>query len=59
MNYVQGRTSPTCAHATPEIAQTEAERLARLPDNIGREVFVLKAVKKCKVESAPTKWEEM
>ena len=38
-------------------AQEEAERLARLPDNIGREVVVLMAMASCTIKLIPVHWE--
>jgi len=44
-------------HATLAAAQTEAERLARLPENQGKDVYIFECVGKCKVEQTPVKWE--
>jgi len=44
-------------HYTFEGALIEAERLARLPDNRGKYVYVLEASNRCKVEPCPVKWE--
>jgi len=38
-------------------AQAEAERLARLPDVMGRNVHVFECIGKCKVESLPIRWD--
>ncbi len=43
-------------HYTLESAQTEAERLAKLPDNQGKEIYLFECVGKCKVEPIPVKW---
>ena len=44
-------------HRTLAGAQTEAERLARLPDVTGKNVYLFECIGKCKVESLPVKWE--
>ncbi len=44
-------------HWTLQGAQTEAERLARIPDNVGKCVYLFECVGKCKVEQTPVKWE--
>ena len=44
-------------HYMLEAAQTEAERLAKLPNIQGRNVFVFECVGKCKTEPMPVKWE--
>ena len=38
-------------------AEIEAERLARLPNVMGKSVYLFKCVGKCKVESLPVHWE--
>jgi len=42
---------------TLEDARTEAERLARLPDVMGRNVYVFECIGKCEVESLPIRWD--
>lgn len=44
-------------HWSLQRAQTEAERLARLPNIAGREVYIFECRGKCKVEQSPVKWE--
>ena len=44
-------------HPTLALAQNESERLARLPDNQGKSVYIFECVGKCKVEQAPVKWD--
>lgn len=44
MCFVEGSGSPTVKHPTPEIAKTEAERLARMT---GHRVHVLASVASC------------
>uniref|UniRef100_A0A6M3JGP5 Uncharacterized protein n=1 Tax=viral metagenome TaxID=1070528 RepID=A0A6M3JGP5_9ZZZZ len=39
-------------------AQVEAERLARLPDVMGRNVYVFECIGRCRVESLPIRWDE-
>ena len=46
-----------CRHSTQSSAVTEAERLARLPENAGKSVYVFECTGICKVEQAPVKWE--
>lgn len=41
MCFVQGGHPPVKVHETYDAALDEAERLAKLPDNIGREVHIL------------------
>lgn len=47
MVYVDGRRYPEKKHATQQSAETEAERLAQLPDNQGHYVYVLESVACC------------
>ncbi len=44
-------------HWTLAGAQTEAERLARLPDVQGKRVYLFECVGNCKVEQTPVRWE--
>jgi hypothetical protein len=44
MIFVEGGQSPTYRHQTLELARKEAERLATLPDNIGKNIFVLSSM---------------
>ncbi len=44
-------------HWTLAGAQREAERLARLPNVRGKEVYLFECVGKCKIEQTPVKWE--
>ena len=48
--YVEGEKAPMVKHSKPECACTEAERLARLPWNHGRKVYILSTVKVTFVE---------
>ena len=45
------------AHYDLEEAQIEAERLARLPANKGKTVYLLECIGKCKVDPIPVVWE--
>lgn len=47
MVYVDGRRNPEMKHATRQAAESEAERLAQLPDNQGRYIYVLESVACC------------
>jgi len=38
-------------------AEDEAERLARLPDVMGRNVYVLEYIEKCRVGELPVEWD--
>ena len=44
-------------HWTLQSAQTEAERLARLPNVQGKTVYLFECVGKCYTELMPVKWE--
>ena len=44
-------------HETLEKAQVEAERLVRLPENIGMRVYIFGCEGRCQVEATPVKWE--
>ncbi len=44
-------------HWTREGAQIEAERLARLPANQGKRVYLFECVGQCRAEPLPVKWE--
>ena len=44
-------------HATLAKAQAEAERLANLPDNQGKNVYLFECIGRCKTEITPVKWE--
>jgi hypothetical protein len=59
MLYVEGRSAPNVVHTGREEAEQEAERLARLKDNLGRSVYILQPIKCCKVEVPPVKWEKL
>jgi len=50
MLYVKGRSIPKVCHLSDEEALQEAARLARLPENVGRRVYLLEAVKYCFVD---------
>ena len=44
-------------HQILEDAETEAERLARLPENQGKCVYVFECIGKCETEQSPVRWE--
>ena len=44
-------------HSTLSSAMVEAERLARLPENAYKSVYVFECTGICKAEQAPVKWE--
>jgi len=46
-------------HATEEDARIEAERLAKLPCNEGRNVYVLQAIAFCQTEYPPVRFYDM
>ena len=56
MIWVEGKASPRVSHLDEEGVIQEAERLALLPDNIGRKVFILEATSYCEVQPLPIKW---
>ncbi len=44
-------------HHTLESAQLEAERLAQLPYNKGKTVYLFECLGKCRVAPYPVRWE--
>ena len=58
MCWVEGRLGPTRQHETLTDAKHEAERLARLPENEDRHVFVLAAVYACQAQEIPVLWDD-
>ncbi len=54
--YVDGKSMPTKKHLSLLDAQTEAERLAHLPDNLGRKVYILATDAYCQVVYPPINW---
>jgi len=40
-----------------EEAEDEAERLARLPDVQGKDVYVFECIEKCRVGALPVEWD--
>lgn len=48
--YVEGEKAPSVKHSDPVCAGNEAERLARLPWNHGRKVYILSTIKVVFVE---------
>jgi hypothetical protein len=45
-------------HSYKDAAIQEAERLARLPDNAGKKVYILEVICYCKTEIKPVIWVE-
>jgi hypothetical protein len=56
--YVEGSGGFNVCHSILEIAKQEAERLAQLPSNKGKRVFVLQAILSAKVPD-PVTWESL
>jgi len=44
-------------HSELEAAQIEAERLARLPENLGKFVYIFECIGRCKTMVEPVRWE--
>ncbi len=44
-------------HWTREGAETECKRLAKLPGNAGKYVYILEFYKRCRVAPVPVEWE--
>jgi hypothetical protein len=44
MIFVEGQRPPTYQHGNLQNAVEEASRLARIPENIGRKVFILETI---------------
>jgi len=57
--YVDNTYGYSVKHGTPEEASEEAERLARLPQNINKKVYVLEAVKMVTVPESPVTWTDI
>jgi hypothetical protein len=55
------KDSPTTIkrHPSKYIAQAEADRIARLPENLSKKVYVLEAVDYRFVESSPLTYKEL
>ena len=56
MVWVSGTRGPAYQHYDKASAEREAERLARLSGNEGRDVYVLEVVASCKAEVPPVEW---
>lgn len=57
MVYVDGSTGSTIKYSTAASAIQEAERLARLPENFNRKVFLLRMCNYCHVYTyTPVEW---
>ena len=57
MVYVEGTQGCKIPHLTRQNAIDEAERLLRLPSNVGRKVFLLESMGYVHCEPLPVKWE--
>ncbi len=58
--YVEGTSGGIhFNHQTYASAQMEAERLARLPENRGRNVYVMQAITYCQSPETPVEWHQM
>ena len=47
MVWVDGTKTPTYKHESYQGAHNEAERIARLPDNAGKQVYLMQAILVC------------
>ena len=43
-------------HTTFEDAKAEAERLARMPSNMGHKVYLMECISYCEVPEIPIEW---
>ena len=59
MVYVEGTSGCTHKHLTQDLAMAEAERLARLSDRVGRNVFILESTAFCVSPERPVIWESL
>jgi hypothetical protein len=59
MVWVEGTKPPEYHHRTMDKAQEEAERLARMPVNVGRNVFILTATSCARCEPQPVTFTEI
>jgi hypothetical protein len=57
--YVENSHGCKCPHTDEQTAKNEAQRLARLPENIGKKVCVLKAISYCEVKEYPVEWTKL
>jgi len=56
--YVEGTNGGRhYRHRDFDLAWKEAERLARLPDVQGKQVYLLECIGTCKLDPLPIKWE--
>ena len=53
--WVSGSKTPMFKHQDVDKAKEEAERLARLPENLGRPVYILESMCYVMVEQSPLK----
>ena len=57
MCYVEGTSGCKVRHNSEGEAREEAERLARLKENIGKNVYVLETTSVCHTDTLPVAWE--
>ncbi len=56
MCYVEGRSRFIAPYNTLNMARTEAELLANLPENEGKKVYLLTSIEYCQKETSPVSW---
>ena len=56
MVWVSHKSGPTKRHPSLESAEREAVGLARLPENIGRKVYILEAIQWATAEETPVRF---
>ena len=59
MVFVEGKQGYKMVHLYKVDAIDECERLLRLPDNLGRKVYLMESVQVCSIEQQPVKWESL
>jgi hypothetical protein len=59
MCYVEGSAGCRMTHPCEGDAMEEAQRLAKLPGNETKRVYVLQSIRYCQTEYPPVVWHEM
>ena len=59
MVWVHDTPTTEKRHPTLDSAIEEAERVARQPKNIGKQVYVLSALGYCRADLVPVRWWEL
>lgn len=59
MCYVEGTKGCSARHINRTVAMEEAERLLKLPSNVGKKVYLLEVVGYVQFEQPPVKWETL